>query len=115
MRDNRPETGAMQFGSDWPGAFIRGDDAFAFAEAIARVLDSKAAALDQACLRELHKVLRDTNGAQGGDVQKLAPFMECDEDETGMATRTKQAHRAAQSSSSASHRFIEYDEDDEDE
>ncbi len=24
----RVETGAVQFGSDWPGLFIRGDDAF---------------------------------------------------------------------------------------
>lgn len=23
----RPETGAMQFGDDWPGVFIRGDNA----------------------------------------------------------------------------------------
>lgn len=25
----RPETGPMQFGDDWPGVFIRGDDALA--------------------------------------------------------------------------------------
>lgn len=24
----RPETGPMQFGDDWPGVFIRGDNAF---------------------------------------------------------------------------------------
>ena len=24
---NRPETGPMQFGEDWPGVFIRGDNA----------------------------------------------------------------------------------------
>lgn len=27
----RVETGAVQFGSDWPGVFLRGDDAFALA------------------------------------------------------------------------------------
>lgn len=25
--DKRPETGPMQFGDDWPGIFIRGDEA----------------------------------------------------------------------------------------
>lgn len=27
----RPETGPMQFGNDWPGVFIRGDNALVFA------------------------------------------------------------------------------------
>lgn len=27
----RVETGAVQFGNDWPGLFLRGDDAFALA------------------------------------------------------------------------------------
>lgn len=27
MSEKRPETGPMQFGDDWPGVFIRGDDA----------------------------------------------------------------------------------------
>jgi hypothetical protein len=30
-QDIRVETGVTQFGDDWPGVFIRGDDAFAFA------------------------------------------------------------------------------------
>ena len=31
LPEGRPETGAMSFGEDWPGVFIRGDNAFAFA------------------------------------------------------------------------------------
>lgn len=31
---SRPGTGPMQFGDDWPGVFIRGDDARRFAHAI---------------------------------------------------------------------------------
>ena len=27
MSERRPETGPMQFGDDWPGVFIRGDNA----------------------------------------------------------------------------------------
>ncbi len=30
----RPETGPMQFGDDWPGVFIRGDNAAYYARAI---------------------------------------------------------------------------------
>lgn len=30
----RPETGTMQFGDDWPGVFIRGDNAAHFAMAL---------------------------------------------------------------------------------
>jgi hypothetical protein len=37
-RGNRPETGPMQFGHDWPGIFIRGDNALAYVSIIALVL-----------------------------------------------------------------------------
>jgi hypothetical protein len=30
----RPETGPLQFGDDWPGVFIRGDNALADAQAL---------------------------------------------------------------------------------
>lgn len=30
----RVETGAIQFGNDWPGLFVRGDNAFALSIAI---------------------------------------------------------------------------------
>jgi hypothetical protein len=33
----RAETGPMQFGEDWPGVFIRGDDALVFAMMCPRV------------------------------------------------------------------------------
>lgn len=31
-RDNRVETGVVRFNDDWPGVFIRGDNAFAYAQ-----------------------------------------------------------------------------------
>ena len=31
---DRVETGAVQFGNDWPGLFVRGDNAFHHAQAI---------------------------------------------------------------------------------
>lgn len=35
----RPETGPMQFGNDWPGVFIRGDNALLFAGAIEAAIE----------------------------------------------------------------------------
>lgn len=35
----RAETGVMQFGNDWPGYFIRGDNAFAASLALYTLLD----------------------------------------------------------------------------
>lgn len=37
-RGSRPETGPMQFGSDWPGIFIRGDEALHYVSIIALTL-----------------------------------------------------------------------------
>lgn len=34
----RPETGPMQFGEDWPGIFIRGDNALADANMLQEVV-----------------------------------------------------------------------------
>lgn len=38
LSDGRPETGPMQFGDDWPGVFIRGDNAFGYAVSLATLL-----------------------------------------------------------------------------
>jgi hypothetical protein len=34
----RPETGVMQFVEDWPGVFIRGDNAMAYSEVLAALI-----------------------------------------------------------------------------
>lgn len=36
--EDRVETGPVQFGEDWPGVFIRGDNAFAYRLALSNVL-----------------------------------------------------------------------------
>jgi hypothetical protein len=38
----RPQTGPMQFGDDWPGVFIRGDDALGYALAVRRAVERLA-------------------------------------------------------------------------
>lgn len=40
----RVETGAIRFGDDWPGVFIRGDNAFHFAMHLEAILKANAAA-----------------------------------------------------------------------
>ena len=39
VETRRVETGRMQFGKNWPGVFIRGDDALSFANSLQRILD----------------------------------------------------------------------------
>lgn len=54
----RPETGPMQFGDDWPGVFIRGDNALF----LARQLGAVAVALS--VLRERdHGLVKSTENA----------------------------------------------------
>lgn len=36
---SRPESGPMQFGDDWPGVFIRGDNALFMAMALTAILE----------------------------------------------------------------------------
>lgn len=37
--DGRVETGPVQFGDDWPGIFIRGDNAFGYAMALQEAME----------------------------------------------------------------------------
>lgn len=52
------ETGAVQFGDDWPGVFIRGDNAMAFALYVEMELGGKAGPMEWAALRGLRDLLR---------------------------------------------------------
>lgn len=58
----RVETGPVQFGDDWPGTFIRGDNSFAYASYLEIVLDaSKADPISVAMLRGLLSDLRSSD------------------------------------------------------
>lgn len=58
----RVETGPVQFGNDWPGLFIRGDQAFGYAMYIDQLLIAPADEFDEALakvnLRSLAELLR---------------------------------------------------------
>jgi len=60
--ETRVETGPVQFGDDWPGTFIRGDNAFGYAMHLEIILDaSKADPISCAVLRGLLDDLRASN------------------------------------------------------
>ena len=45
-QEKRVETGVTQFGDDWPGIFIRGDDAFHYAQCIKAMLGGGETEMD---------------------------------------------------------------------
>ncbi len=54
----RPDTGPMQFHGDWPGVFIRGDEALHFAAMIEWLFAGKVIVLDNSVLRRLATILQ---------------------------------------------------------
>jgi hypothetical protein len=58
--DDRVETGAIQFNDDWPGLFVRGDDAFSLWVA----------------LRVAHKYVPDAGGFQRQTLREYADMIE---------------------------------------
>jgi hypothetical protein len=72
----------MKFGDDWTGVFIRGDDAFGYANALAEVLFTSAEeSLAAHQLKGLLELLRSTNEQNelkpAPASQVLLPFPEC--------------------------------------
>lgn len=57
----RVETGVTQFGDDWPGLFIRGDDCAGYALYLSNVVDGHGSAIDLAMLKVLLMHLNETN------------------------------------------------------
>ena len=58
LPEGRPETGPMQFGDDWPGVFIRGDNAGWYAMLLSDLLENKSSPTSQACLKGLVRILQ---------------------------------------------------------
>ncbi len=70
----RVETGVVRFGDDWPGLFIRGDNAFAYARYLEEVLKhvEGTSALALANVRDLLALLGSTREGTTDDVRELA-------------------------------------------
>jgi len=78
----RPETGPMQFGDDWPGVFMRGDNAVTASilllEALSKI--QRTGVLDALELAQLHGLARDLGSADvraGAPVQQLQSWDQC--------------------------------------
>ena len=57
---SRVETGPVQFGDDWPGYFMRGDNAFALSMAIKSLLHGEEDFISRA---QIESFLEDLDGA----------------------------------------------------
>jgi len=68
----------MVFGDDWPGLFLRGDNAVAFAMALSCYMDGDRNFLSVVRpLEEYLEDLRSCNEPAQEPVQRLKPFEEC--------------------------------------
>lgn len=56
--DERVETGRTQIGDDWPGVFIRGDNAFHYALRLRQLLDGNEDMFTKSALESLYNVLK---------------------------------------------------------
>ncbi len=81
MSDRRPETGALKFGDDWTGVFIRGDDAIGLAHYIQVLLAEKPSGeetldviLARSGLQRLAKILESSFEETDGEVQRMKNF-----------------------------------------
>jgi hypothetical protein len=68
----RLETGAVQEGDDWPGVFIRGDDALmAYAPALSALIEGKASPVHMAYCDSLLRLLRSAEANAGDPPQRV--------------------------------------------
>ena len=79
---SRAESGAVQFGDDWPGTFLRGDVAGPLAMMVSGILDDVEAGrasspFQVACVRNMLGLLSSSIVHEGQDVVRLRPFAEC--------------------------------------
>lgn len=81
----RPETGAMRFGSDWAGIFMRGDDAFFLSLTIDNLIHfiselpiEKADAIYLMQLKNLSTLLKSCDERNAIEsIQQMKDFVSC--------------------------------------
>lgn len=80
----RPESGPMQFGKDWPGLFIRGDNAGGYAHVLQLVLRKWSYGelpdrITMKLVRNLHDALAscDVRNIENCPLQVMKPIEQC--------------------------------------
>lgn len=74
----RPETGTMQFGEDWTGVFVRGDEAHHFAHTLREIMTENPRDFDRmqrGVLERMADLMESCENVDGD--QRLKPFEEC--------------------------------------
>ena len=56
--EGRVETGPVQFGDDWPGVFIRGDNANYYAFMLEKALSGEIDVIEEMTIKDLIKTLK---------------------------------------------------------
>lgn len=83
---NRPETGSLQFGEDWPGTFIRGDNAMYLAYSLEEIVREAQPGgkitgltpLQISALENLHQLLSGADAFRNIEGRVvLKPYEEC--------------------------------------
>ena len=74
----RVETGAVQFGDDWPGVFIRGDNAGYYALCLKSVLEGNSNPIATHVLTGLQETLASCIQGSAGQLLKMHPNEKAD-------------------------------------
>lgn len=67
----RVETGTIQFGEDWPGVFIRGDNAFYFAVHLLALIKNSENEISRIAMEGLYELLRRAQVENAGGLPSL--------------------------------------------
>lgn len=86
----RAETGPMKFGDDWPGIFIRGDNAFFYLK-VCEALTASNPIVEKG-LEGLKDLLTSSIQRPDMDITKLKNFDECVE-EKDSAQKQEETHK----------------------
>lgn len=77
-QEERVESGPIQFGNDWPGVFLRGDNALFYAMALKKMLEAQTERLPldvDIALRSLHSYMASAVVGPGNEYLDLKePF-----------------------------------------
>jgi hypothetical protein len=79
---SRPESGAIRFGDDWPGLFLRGDDAVGYGSTLSSALSAIRAGDDPGViflleLEELRDLLLSVDEREETEALQLRSIDDC--------------------------------------
>jgi hypothetical protein len=75
--DDRVETGPVQFGDDWPGVFIRGDNAMVYAMALSSLIKQDGDPISELVVEGLMNTLMSSRIWQGPPQNDLNTCPNC--------------------------------------